>query len=74
MQQPCLSTLHTLAVCRQGGQIDAGDPARVWQQAFFKLASAAGVPVDPSQATSPDDIIQQVQAARQRDPWVQVGT
>lgn len=53
--------------CRQS------DPqADMWQQAFFKLAAAAGVPVNPSQGQSPDTIIEKAQAARQRDPWVQV--
>jgi hypothetical protein len=45
----------------------------MWQQAFFKLAAAAGVPVDPSQAQPPEAVIEQAQAARHRDPWVQVG-
>lgn len=46
----------------------------MWQQAFFKLAAAAGVPVDPGQGQPPPEaVIEQAQAARQRDPWVQVG-
>lgn len=44
----------------------------MWQQAFFKLAAAAGVPVDPSAGQSPEAVIQHAQAARHRDPYVQV--
>lgn len=57
-------------VCRQGDQGDA--QAQMWQQAFYKLAAAAGVPADPRQGQPPEAIIEQAQAARHRDPWVQV--
>lgn len=69
-----LSHFHTRRNhCRQAGQ--DGDPqaqASMWQDAFFKLAAAAGVRVDQQQQPSLDDIIQQAQAVRHRDPWVQV--
>lgn len=57
--------------CRQ---VDPQSQAAMWQQAFFKLAAAAGVPVDPGQGQAPPEaVIAQAQAARQRDPGVQVG-
>jgi len=59
-------------VCRQGDQGDAQAQAQMWQQAFYKLAAAAGVPADPRQGQPPEAIIEQAQAARHRDPWVQV--
>jgi hypothetical protein len=55
-------------------QPDPQAQAAMWQQAFFKLAAAAGVPADPQQVQAPDAVIQQAQEARVRDPWVQVST
>lgn len=66
---PVSMVLACVCSCRQG---DPQSQAAMWQQAFFKLAAAAGVPVDPSQGQPPQAVIEQAQAARHRDPWVQV--
>lgn len=72
MQGPLSSIASRDGQQQQHGQGDPQSQAAMWQQAFFKLAAAAGVPVDPSQgAQAPEAVIQQAQAARQRDPWVQ---